>query len=476
MSSKQHFYPPPPVLGQSAASQQQPHYHYSPPPPPGSGIPISQQQPHSHYSPPPPPGLGIPASQQQPRYHHSPPPPPEQLKAQFPPPPTSPPPNITHFYPPPPQASPEQHTTYSSPPQHTQSPITSHDAATQEQQQQFALTSQHAPPAHILQQNGAQQFSPPPTFGGIVPPVTSQSQRQTTLVMRPESTRESAQQQQPLPQFDPPPLAPDTEASSPSEKSGQHEEEFDSADVARLLSGAPPAGHFMGAEATMDDVGTFNGGSYRISHRDCNTVLTIQLAIGCPLQAKPGAMIAMSATMQLKGEVKFSMKKMIVGADMAVSRYVGPGELLLAPPMLGDITSIRLDGQDSWIVGHDAFLAATQGVIKDHKRQGLGKAIFSGEGLFVYRISGTGIMWITSFGAIIRKDLVDGEKYIVDNGHLVAWNTKYVLERVASGGIISNLASAEGLVCKFTGPGTVFIQTRNPKAFTAYLGGVPIQK
>lgn len=161
----------------------------------------------------------------------------------------------------------------------------------------------------------------------------------------------------------------------------------------------------MGAEATMDDVGTFNGGSYRISHRDCNTVLTVQLAIGCPLQAKPGAMIAMSATMQLKGEVKFSMKKMIAGADMAVSRYVGPGELLLAPPMLGDITSIRLDGQDSWIVGHDAFLAATQGVIKEHKRQGLGKAIFSGEGLFVYRISGMGIMWITSFGAIIRKDV-----------------------------------------------------------------------
>lgn len=160
---------------------------------------------------------------------------------------------------------------------------------------------------------------------------------------------------------------------------------------------------------------------------------------------------------------------------MSTSRYVGPGELLLAPPMLGDITSIRLTGQESWVVGHDAFLAATQGIIKDHKRQGLGKAMFSGEGLFVYRISGIGIMWLTSFGAIIRKDLVDGEKYIVDNGHLVAWNTKYVLERVASGGIISNMASAEGLVCKFTGPGTVFLQTRNPKAFTAYMGGQAVQ-
>lgn len=38
----------------------------------------------------------------------------------------------------------------------------------------------------------------------------------------------------------------------------------------------------------IDDVGTFNGGSYRISHRDTNSVLTIQLAMGCPLTAKPG--------------------------------------------------------------------------------------------------------------------------------------------------------------------------------------------
>lgn len=49
----------------------------------------------------------------------------------------------------------------------------------------------------------------------------------------------------------------------------------------------------------------------------------------------------------------------------------------------------------------------------------------------------------------------------MDNGHLIAWNSKYVMERVASGGIIAGLASGEGLVCKFTGPGTVFLQTRN---------------
>lgn len=71
---------------------------------------------------------------------------------------------------------------------------------------------------------------------------------------------------------------------------------------------------------------------------------------------------------------------------------------------------------------------------------------------------------------LTSQKLVEGEKYIIDNGHLVAWNCKYVMERVASGGIISGISSGEGLVCKFSGPGTVFMQTRNPPAFAAWMG------
>lgn len=77
------------------------------------------------------------------------------------------------------------------------------------------------------------------------------------------------------------------------------------------------------------------------------------------------------------------------------------------------------------------------------------------------------------------------EQYIVDNDHLVAWNCKYTLERVATGGIISSMSAQEGVVCRFTGmscnfstwiclivytgPGTVFMQTRNPVAFGQWL-------
>ncbi|KAF2768546.1 DUF124-domain-containing protein [Teratosphaeria nubilosa] len=243
--------------------------------------------------------------------------------------------------------------------------------------------------------------------------------------------------------------------------------------TARKRPRTPPPAQppFLGAGATPDDTGSFNGGAYRVSHRSTNTLLTIQLALGCPLLVKPGLMIAMSPTLTLKGSFKFGLKKMLVGGEMAHSTFTGPGEVLLGPHALGDVATLRLGGREGevWSVGRDAFVACTGGVTKEYKAQSLSKAMFSGEGLFVYRIGGVGICWVQSMGAIIRKDLREGEKYIIDNGHLVAWNCKYVIERIASGGIISNLSAGEGLVCKFTGPGTIFMQTRNPAAFAAYI-------
>ncbi|TDZ67219.1 Uncharacterized protein CTRI78_v003068 [Colletotrichum trifolii] len=454
-----HYYPPPPSGGQS-------QQNYPPPPqsPPANQTkfsypaPPSQPQPqrgHSgSYPPPPQPSLG----QSQ---NYPPPPiaspvaqnfPPQSSTPQaqnYPPPPQ---PSTGHGnYLPPPQASPSQGRTYPPPPQGNPSPAQGQP--------------QYPPPpglAHHQQQQQQQQLPPSPQQS----PLHHQYQHTQLPLRNSASSGEAPQLSPPPPAFDGPP-----DAAALPEKQYVEETPVDTSNPSNLVGGAPAATHFLGATATVDDVGTFNGGSYRISHRDSNTILTVQLAVGCPLQAKPGVLVAMSHSVTLKGQIKFSMKKLVAGAELASSTFVGPGELLLAPPMLGDVTSLRLTGKETWSVGQDAYLASTQGVVKDYKRQGLSKAIFSGEGLYVYKISGTGLLWLTSFGAIIRKDLLDGEKYVVDNGHLVAWNVKYIMERVASGGIISGISSGEGLVCKFTGPGTVFIQTRNAKHFSAYLSG-----
>ncbi|THV47135.1 hypothetical protein BGAL_0332g00060 [Botrytis galanthina] len=411
---------------------------YYPPPPGGNSAPApAPQQQQQQYAPPP---TSPPPSQTSFQYAAPPTsPPPNQTSFQYPAPPVSPPAQASHaYYPPPPSAS---TTSYTPPPNPQPTPP--------QQQQQYA-----PPPnfSHRPSYSGGQHTLPIHT----PPPQQSQAYASSSAVS-PQETHH--------PSFAQPSSNTTTNTSDyPPEKPA-----LNTSLTTNLDHGAPSAAHFVGASTTQDDVGTFNGGSYRVSHRDTNSIVTIQLAMGCPLTVKPGAMIAMTPTITLKGAIKFSMKKLVIGGELAHSTFTGPGELLLAPSALGDITNIRLTGNEQWSVGRDAYLASTQGVIKEYKRQGIGKAMFSGEGLFVYKISGVGLLWISSLGAIIRKDLQEGERYIVDNGHLVAWNTKYVLERVASGGIISGLSSGEGLVCKFTGPGTVFIQTRNPVAFGQWI-------
>jgi hypothetical protein len=149
-------------------------------------------------------------------------------------------------------------------------------------QQHYAPPPSAPPPS----QTPNAQFYPPP------PEMQSPGQ-QASYPPPPTSTSPPYQQQ-----FQPPPSAPQQSAYNFPEKQHlgpppdhhEHYEEppLDTSNIDNLDHGAPSAAHFVGASATQDDVGTFNGGSYRISHRDTNTILTLQLAVGCPLTAKPG--------------------------------------------------------------------------------------------------------------------------------------------------------------------------------------------
>jgi uncharacterized protein (AIM24 family) len=116
-------------------------------------------------------------------------------------------------------------------------------------------------------------------------------------------------------------------------------------------------------------------------------------------------MIAMSPSVTIKGNFSFSLKKFVVGGEMAHSTYTGPGEALFGPSILGDITTLRLSDDGEWRVGRDAFLASTSGVKKKYQAQSLAKSMFSGEGMFTYKVSGNGLLWLQSFGAIIKKDV-----------------------------------------------------------------------
>jgi len=232
-----------------------------------------------------------------------------------------------------------------------------------------------------------------------------------------------------------------------------------------MPSAGPNVGSIgSGAGQLQNTLGAFEGAQFKIDHRDVNSLLGIMLQPGYQVVAQPGSMVSMDATVQLAGSFKFSWKKMLAGDQIAQATFTGPGEVVLAPHIWGDIHPLEIrPGQMNWTVSHHSFLAATSGVQRVYNSQGFGKGLFSGGGILVQNVQGQGMMWVQAFGAIYERHLPAGQQLVVDHGHLVAWSCQYTTELIkASGGFLSKLKTGEGFVCRFTGPGTILMQTRSP--------------
>jgi uncharacterized protein (TIGR00266 family) len=206
-------------------------------------------------------------------------------------------------------------------------------------------------------------------------------------------------------------------------------------------------------------------------------LLKILLRQGQAIKAEAGAMVAMGSSIdvegRLEGGVLGGLGRMLTGEKFffqTLAARRGPGEVLLAPIMPGDIYPIELNGSETWSLQKDGFFAAAETVEIATKMQNLTQGLFSGEGFFVIKAGGRGTLFVSSYGAIHPLDIPAGEEVIIDNAHLVAWpeSTSYKIEK-ASSGWISSLTSGEGLVCRFRGPGRVLIQTRNPGSFGSWV-------
>jgi uncharacterized protein (AIM24 family) len=85
------------------------------------------------------------------------------------------------------------------------------------------------------------------------------------------------------------------------------------------------------------------------------------------------------------------------------------------------------------------------------------------------RATGSGQMFINTFGAIDTHRLAAGQTLIVDNFHLVGFSESCSYKVTRIGGMKETLLSGEGLVTQITGPGEVHIQTKNIQEFTEWL-------
>lgn len=225
-----------------------------------------------------------------------------------------------------------------------------------------------------------------------------------------------------------------------------------------------------------DGRGQGRGYTWNIEHQGAFALAVVNLQPEQSISAEAGAMVSMSANVDLHSEMKggvFGALKRAVGGESAfVSTFTakgGPGEVTFAPGAPGDIAGIEVQNQ-AFCVQSSSYLAGDTSLQVDTKFGGA-KSFFGGEGLFVLQVSGTGLLLVSSFGSIHRKMLRPGEQYVVDTGHLVAWEAqmKYDLQKAAKSGFFRSFLSGEGMVAAFTGPGEILIQTRNLAAFAGLL-------
>ena len=225
-----------------------------------------------------------------------------------------------------------------------------------------------------------------------------------------------------------------------------------------------------------DGRGRGRGYEWEIKHQGAFALAVVNLQAENSISAEAGAMVSMSANVELHSEMKggvFGALKRAVGGESAfVSTFTAigdNGEVTLAPGTPGDVVGIEMNNQ-TFMVQSSSYLAGDPGLQIDTKFGGA-KSWLGGEGLFLLQVSGSGLLLISSFGAIHRKYLRSGERYVIDTGHLVAWEgqMRYELRKAAKSGFFRSLLSGEGLVAEFYGPGEILIQTRNLRAFAGLL-------
>jgi len=223
---------------------------------------------------------------------------------------------------------------------------------------------------------------------------------------------------------------------------------------------------------------------HTIEHGPSFAWLKVALDPGDEVQAEAGAMVRQDTQVEMTTHLNAGkragffqklwaimialIRKVAGGETMFVNRFSSatPGEVVLAPSLSGHIIHHSLSGNEKLFVQTGSYLAST-GDIDTKVRFGGLKSLLGGEGLVLLECGGTGDLWVNSYGGVVPVP-VNGT-FTVDTGHIVAFEGSLNFKVKSIGGFKSFLFSGEGLVCEFSGQGTVYMQSRNLSALVGWL-------
>jgi uncharacterized protein (TIGR00266 family) len=216
---------------------------------------------------------------------------------------------------------------------------------------------------------------------------------------------------------------------------------------------------------------------YEIKYKPSYSMLVVSLAQGETITGESGAMTYMTPTIEAhtrKREKSLlgSLGMTLIGRQSFwVNDYTatsGLGEVGLVAAPVGDIEMLEVKPGKGYVIQKSAYIASTQNVDLDIKWEGFTRGLF-GQGLFMIKVTGDGMLFINTFGATDKHTLSAGQTMIVDNFHLVGFSDTCSYKVTKFGGLKETLLGGEGLVTQIAGPGDIFIQTKNLKEFVDWL-------
>ncbi len=214
---------------------------------------------------------------------------------------------------------------------------------------------------------------------------------------------------------------------------------------------------------------------------DVDPFLHVAMARGETIYCESDAMVMMEATLDLKGKMRgglgSALMRTFANGESFFQQHIeavrGNGDCLLSPTLPGAMQVVDV-GTRQYMVSDGAFVAATSGVDLKVRTQSLGNALFAQSGgFFITETSGQGQVVVSGFGSMSVLDVEPGKDAIIDNAHVVCWDSalRYEISITTgqSGGFLGNLVnsqtSGEGVVLRFSGAGKVYVCSRNRAAF-----------
>lgn len=168
-------------------------------------------------------------------------------------------------------------------------------------------------------------------------------------------------------------------------------------------------------------------------------------------------------TLRVPGSASKAIGRMLSGGGLAlvhVECTARGGEIVLSANQPGRLATWDLS-RGAIVCTAGSFVAAVGEVDIDvTMARSAGAAFFGGAGLFLQKLSGTGIALVHGSGDFIERQLAPGEKLLVSTGNLAVFSAEVGYGVRGVGGCRKMLFGGEGIfMTELTGPGWVMLQS-----------------